>query len=443
MNSGNLPFKIKELHDEYGPIVRVSTDELSFNDTRAWKDIFNRKDLSRPPAWESKPPGVNAYSVISAPPADHSRLRKALNPAFSEKATREYEPIIRAYLNKLLSRLDEAIVSSKKRTAVVDLVEWVNFYTFDVIGELMWSKDYDCLENGSGHVFMGVLMHFQAALIGATIKYYPWLDWVMAKITPKSTFEMLENVFKDGHQRLQDRISTKSSPHPDLVGYLVEHNAKAEPSEKMSDAEVEQNVLAIIVGGSETLTTTFSGAFHYLLANRSKLDRLVTEVRSNFSSEAEINAFSAATNLPYLNAIIEETLRLCPPIPDCLRREITPSAAKATFAGEVLPARTTVSVSCYTMFHSAVHFQDPEAFEPERWMNSQEYPAFHPFGMGPRGCLAQPLARLEMRLLLALFLYRYDIDLSPGESLRKWTEQKIYWTWEKQPLKLEIKPAKA
>jgi hypothetical protein len=112
MNSGKLPFKIKELHDEYGPIVRLSASELSFNDTRAWKDIYNRKDMLRPPQWGARPPGVKTYNVISAPAPDHARFGKAINPAFSEKATKEYEPLIRSYFDKLIARLDERIDES-------------------------------------------------------------------------------------------------------------------------------------------------------------------------------------------------------------------------------------------------------------------------------------------------------------------------------------------
>jgi cytochrome P450 len=72
--------------------------------------------------------------------------------------------------------------------------------------------------------------------------------------------------------------------HSDVFGYINEHNQKVDASSKLSDAEIEKNVLAIIVGGSETLTTTFSGVFHHLMADPSKLRKLVDEVRSSFSS---------------------------------------------------------------------------------------------------------------------------------------------------------------
>jgi cytochrome P450 len=141
--------------------------------------------------------------------------------------------------------------------------------------------------------------------------------------------------------------------------------------------------------------------------------------------------------------VIEETLRICPPLPDALRRVVPSSENGANIAGQAVPAGTTVSVSCYSMFKSAAHFEDPEAFEPDRWMQGKEYPAYYPFSLGSHNCPGQALARLEMRLLLALFLYTYDIKVPKYEPLKRWTDQKIFWTWEKHSLKLEISHAKS
>jgi cytochrome P450 len=446
MNSGKLPFKIKELHDIYGPIVRISANELSFNDPRAWKDIYSRKDMLRPPQFRGRAPGVEAHNLISAPAADHARFRKALSPAFSEKATREYEPVVRRYFEKLMERFDAAIEKEsllpKKRSATVDIVEWFNFATFDIIGEVTLSKGFGCLETGAGHASMDVLLHFQAIIIAVSIQYYPWLDAVLAQITPKSAFRALENVFQDGRQRLRDRmgLKKKEGSHPDVIDFINSHNEKVQPQERLSDAEIEQNVLTIVVAGSETLTTVFLGVFHYLLAvsSKEKLDRLLEEIRSSFNSEAEITGASTpATNLPYLNAVIEEIIRLCPPIPDALRRDV-PSSGPATIAGRVIPPGTTVSVSCYSMFRSPSHYENPETFEPERWLQGKDYPAFQPVGFGSHNCLGQPLARLEMRLALALLLFRFNFSIPENVKLKGWLEQKVYWTWEKQPLMVDI-----
>ena len=441
---------MKQLHDEFGPIVRVSANELSFNDGRAWKDIFHRRDMLRPPQWGARPPGVEVYNVISAPAPDHARFRKALAPAYSEKSVQEYEPTVRSYFDKLILNLDDLIDASKDaQSAIIDIVEWSNYATFDIIGELSWSKSYGCLERGTGHAFMGILLHFQAVLIGASISYYPWLNSLVAKITPKSALQMLESIFQDGHERLEARTNRKTIEHPDLISHINDHNIRSAPADKLSAAEIEQNVLAIIVGGSETLTTTFSGAFHYLLADPEKLERVKKEVRSNFQSPTAINS-NAVAKLPYLNAVIDETLRMCPPIPDMLRRQV-PKNEHVTIAGQHIPPETTVSLSCYAMFKSANHFSSPETFEPLRFMSGNpsvkednsplahnDFTIFHPFSVGPHNCLGQPLARLEMRLLLALILYSYNVKVPDGEMLRKWTDQRIYWTWEKQPLMVEL-----
>lgn len=446
MNAGNLPFKIKDLHDKYGPVVRLSANELSFNDARAWKDIYNHKDMLRPPQFGGRPPGVKAHSLISAPAVDRARFKKSLSPAFSEKATREYEPVVRRYFDNLITRFDEAIETNskllKEEKAIVDVVQWFNFATFDIIGEVTLSKGFGCVETGAGHASMDVLQHFQALVIAASIKYYPWLDAILARITPKSALQALENVFQDGHQRLQERMALgrKEMSHPDLVDFIKSHNEKVEPKDRLSNAEIEQNVLTIVVGGSETLTTAFSGVFHYILAdqNKEKLNRLLEEIRSSFGSESEIaGSTTGPTKLPYLNAVIEETLRLCPPIPDALRRDV-PNSGPVTIADRIIPAATTVSVSCYSMFKSEAHFENSEAFEPERWLQGKEYPAYQPFGSGPHGCLGQPLARLEMRLLLALLFFRYEFSVPGDVKLNGWLNQKVYWTWEKQPLKVEI-----
>lgn len=122
--------------------------------------------MLRPPQWGARPPGVEAHNVISAPAASHARFRKALSPAYSEKSVKEYEHVIRYYFDKLLTQLDKLVIKDGGST-IVDIVDWTNFATFDIIGELSWSRSYECLDKGTGHAFMGVLLHFQAVLIGA------------------------------------------------------------------------------------------------------------------------------------------------------------------------------------------------------------------------------------------------------------------------------------
>jgi cytochrome P450 len=345
MLAENLPYRVKSLHVEYGSIVRIAPNELSIIDERAWKDIFPRRDFLRPPQWGAHPPGVEAHNFISAPLDVHTKLRKAFTPAFSEIALQGYEPLIRQYFDKLIDCIDTAIYHSKQKgtpVAELNMVEWFNFTTFDIIGELSWGKSFDCLENGTGHAFMDVLLHFKAALIGTTIKHYQALDALMPYITPKSALAMLHNVFDTDRERFQQRMSIHNETRDrDILSNVVQYN-KSNPESSLSQEEVEFNALTLIAG-SETLTTVFSGALHCLLSHLSVYKILTSKIRSGFTAEEQITG-SSVSSLPYLNAVINETIRLCPPIPDVMRRQV--SSGGAVVAGEHFDGGIVLGVAC-------------------------------------------------------------------------------------------------
>ena len=124
MLGGRLPYQVKKLRDQYGRVVRIAPNEISIIGSRAWKDIFLRRDFLRPPQWGARPPLVTADNLISASAKDHARFRKALAPAFSEKAMREYEPVVRGYFDKLLARFDALIRDSRIMTTLIGLGTW-------------------------------------------------------------------------------------------------------------------------------------------------------------------------------------------------------------------------------------------------------------------------------------------------------------------------------
>jgi hypothetical protein len=176
----------------------------------------------------------------------------------------------------------------------------------------------------------------------------------------------------------------------------------------MSQGEIEFNALAVIVAVSETLTTALCGALYYLVSNTS-YQTLAKEIRLNFPTEKQILAANVKP-LPHLDAVFNEVLRLCPPIPDNMRREVPKGGA--TVAGHHLPEGTIVGVSCWSMFQSSSHFSNPEKFSPERSITNGKdeeqrprYSSFFPFSLGPHGCIWDSLILLEVRLLLALFFF--------------------------------------
>lgn len=186
------------------------------------------------------------------------------------------------------------------------------------------------------------------------------------------------------------------------------------------------------------------GVIYYLLRNPSTLRHLVGEIRTSFAN-TESFTFERLGGLRYLNACLQEALRLYPPVPIGVARVVPPGGL--TVHSKWVAPGTRVSVHQYATFHSPLNFRDPDAFVPERWLDEwvDDHPAYRddsreclqPFSVGPRNCIGQNMARHEMRLILAKLLFAFDLELC-GES-RDWVSQKTYALWEKKPLMCRVR----
>ena len=189
--------------------------------------------------------------------------------------------------------------------------------------------------------------------------------------------------------------------------------------------------MAFIVGGSDTLTTALTGIVNCLLYSPTALETLVREIRENFLNEGDINYLSTQS-LPYLKAVIEEELRMCPPVPDIMRRQI--AGGDTVVAQHPVPNGTVVGIPMWAAYRSTRNFVLANEFHPERWLSGEKdinifqgdnKAAFQPFAIGPAGCIGQNLARMELRIILARLLWKFDVSTPIGEKPLVWTDQKI------------------
>jgi len=210
----------------------------------------------------------------------------------------------------------------------------------------------------------------------------------------------------------------------------------------------------MIIAGSETSATLLSGLFFHLCTHPAVMTRLVSEIQSTFPSSSSSMTFPTTSTLPYLNAIIEESLRIYPPFVTSLARVVPTGGAAVD--GTWLPSNTTVACHHYASYHSASNFTQPDDFIPERWLGEKRVgevrasgerdPRFandnrdvlQPFSLGPRGCLGKNLAYAEIRLIVCRLLWEFEIDLC-AESKDWMGDQKVWFLWDKPPLMVRLR----
>lgn len=440
---GQLPHSIKRHHERYGDVVRVAPDELSFIDPAAWKDIYP-KNFLRPDEYKDQPPGKTAANLIACTEEEHARFRRLLAPAFSERSALAQEPIIQAHIAKLISKLTAQIDNSSSHgTTDIDAVEWINYAAFDIIGDLVWGSSFGCLDGLTTHSWIQVLSQFKAATVVVSAKFYPWVYNTLMAITPSSALLEVMEMWRITEQKVRDRVNS-GLHRPDIIGQLLD--SEADPDVKpMSREEMEVNAMMLVAAGSESVTTVLAGVLNYLLRNPDDLAAAADEVRNTFSSASMITG-SRLKQMPLLTAVLHEGMRLCPTIPDAMRRKV-PSEG-GIVAGTRLPAGTTVSIPPWAAYRSKRNFSNPDQFTPARWLGNTENTsdnkaAFHPFSLGPHNCPGQNLAWLELRLVLAHLLWAFDISVPPGKPLPVWEDQGIWWFWDKQPTIIQLKPRKS
>jgi cytochrome P450 len=372
--------------------------------------------------------------------ADHTRFRKAIAPAFSEKAVKLQEPIIIQYIDLLIQNLRTKVEESKTKSEVIDVVRWINFATFDIISDLGWGESFHCLETQNYHPWMTVILQFQALLIGAAINHYPVLKTLLSYITPASALAGLRLVLETSKKNVQAGLARKTD-RPDMMSYILSHN-ETSPLTRMTEDEMIANSMAVIVAGSETLTATLAGTINALLTQDTKRETFVKEIKSSFRGEAEIT-IQLTKMLPYLTAVLQEGLRLSPPIPDNMHRSVPKGGA--TIAGHYLPEGVVVGIPCYATFRSATNFSRPDEFVPERWLPEQQQnfkgdrkEAYNPFSLGAHGCLGQQLAWAEMRVILARLVWNFDFEIPEEKKPLVWESQKIFWAWEKENVDVRL-----
>lgn len=270
--------------------------------------------------------------VTTMDTAAHTRFRKLLANSFTENALRSQASIIESYADLLITRLRN-LASSDSSGVVVNMVDWMTYFTVDVMGDLALGESFDCLKDSKLHEWVHTLNNFLKGMVyAAATRYYPFAESLLFKMLPKSVMELQRKHSEFANERINRRISLEKN-RPDFMTPFIKDNPGFQ---NMSIRETQSNFAILIVAGTDATATALSGTLLYLVQNRDVLNQAVDEIRTAFQNESDITI--AATNeLVYLNAMINEGLRLTNPVPGGLPR-VVPNGGDV-YAGVFIPGK--------------------------------------------------------------------------------------------------------
>ncbi|CAN1275234.1 Cytochrome P450 76A2 [Linum perenne] len=311
---------------------------------------------------------------------------------------------------------------------------------FNLIGNLVLSKDLVDPKSERGALFfyhMGKVMEFAGKPNMAD--FFPLLRWLDPQRIRKKTQFHVEKAFEIARKFIQERFvnqySTKSKRKKDFLDVLLDFRGVGvdEPS-SFSHRIVNVIIFEMFLAGTDTTTSTLEWAMAELLRNPEKLHKVQTELKAIVGLDKKLEE-EDIQNLPYLKAVINETLRLHPPLPLLIPHM---AMQPCKMHGYYIPKETQILVNVWGIGRDPSTWPDPLDFKPERFLDSDtldhkgQHFEFLPFGSGRRMCPALPLASRVLPLALGSLLHEFtwafpdgleaqDMDMSEmmGITLRK------------------------
>ncbi|KAL2107504.1 hypothetical protein VUR80DRAFT_5138 [Thermomyces stellatus] len=440
-----------KLHEKHGDVVRLGPNYLSFSDPKALKTIYGlNKGFVKSDFYivqQAVVKGTRLPSLFSTTDESfHAQFRRCVNSAFAMSALVQYEPFVDNTTKLFLEQTEKLYAGNPDGC---DFTRWLQFYAFDVIGEITYSKRHGFVEKNED--VEGIVSYLSKLfLYVAPVGQIPFLDLLLLKnpiYLKLSQWGLIDATFpvaRFARARMAERLpglggsnailpttkAEKPAKSPDLLSkFLAAHDARPE---FMTDALVQTMAVSMAFAGSETTAISLSAVFYYLLRNPRCLERLRQEIddaarRGEFSDlESGVVTFAESQRLPYLDACVKEAFRMHPAAGLPLERIVPPGGAE--IAGHFVKGGTIVGCSAWVIHRNKEVFgEDVDVYRPERWLvgegvdgkevdNEAEEKRIKAmdgcmiqFGMGPRTCIGKNISLLEIYKLVPSLLRRFEI----------------------------------
>ncbi|KAJ1300380.1 hypothetical protein OPQ81_005199 [Rhizoctonia solani] len=469
---------IQQLHEKYGPFVRLGPNHISIADPDALEIVYGHgSGLMKSEFYGMFQNGPNRDVFNTSDKVEHSKKRKRLANIFSPQNVIAFEPRVRSHIRQLCAQWD---FRCKEATHGTSGVNWTarngkaqrahpttcdpriefSYLAFDIIGDLALGSPFGLIQaqkdsslsiesvDASGEPLRGtveipvVKTISRAGVTIMTVGVFPSWARKFLRLLPWNIlgfFDLL-NLFKLSTTSVDARL--KRGPRKDmedgkqsidLIDKLLE--ARNEDGKPLSFNELCAEAVLLLIAGSDTTSNTLSSLCYHLAISpeiqrklQAELDRHIPYLSSDESGnkgELIVPPYDAVAeyddikNLPYLNACVKEALRLHSTVGTGLPR-VVPPGKTITVAGQTFKEGSVISVPSYTTNRLSVWGEDAAEFRPERWLEDNagsfnKY--FVPFSVGPRACIGRNLAYMDLMLIVATLFRRYQVEALPTTKM--------------------------
>lgn len=385
------------LGKNFAPVVFV-------NHPQALEEILsNSKHFDSPGEFnEIFQPLLGKHSVITASGARHQRQRQLLMPPFHGERMRTY--------GQMISDVTEQVIKPWKRDEPFCVRSSTQAIALRVILQAVFGLD----ESPRGQQLeqlLSAMLDEMSSPFSAAMLYFPVLQRDLGPLTPWGNFlRRQRQTDKLLYEEIQERRAKPDPSRTDILSLLMA--ARDEAGEGMTDVELHDELMTLLVAGHETTATALAWALYWIHKLPSVRERLLEELDSLGDDPDPSTIF----RLPYLSAVCAETLRIYP-----VAMLTFPRIVKVPLSlnGYELEPDTPVIGSIYLTHRREDLYPEPDQFKPERFLDRQ-FSAYEylPFGGGSRRCIGLAFAQFEMKVVLAKMLSRFQLALANSNEVR-------------------------
>ncbi|TDJ60611.1 MAG: cytochrome P450 [Proteobacteria bacterium] len=426
--------------DEFGPIFKIRmgpTEIVCVADAGTINEILRDRPETyrRRRTFESVMGEMGFNGVFSSEGDNWKRQRKIVALALNSAHLHEFFPELRATTQRLQQRWERAADTG----ASIDLCRDLMRYTVDITTHLAFGVNANTIETDGPRIQQQLDKVFPmlGRRINTPFPYWRYLRLPMDRKLDRALLSIRETVngfIADCRQRMSEQRELYDSPTNFLEAIIAAQ--AAEEGVEFTDDDIYANVLTLLLAGEDTTANTIAWAVSYFIDFPEHYERARAEVDALIAPESVASDHKHLTQLPFIEAFANETMRLKPIAP--LNGLETNEGVE--LMGYYLPPGTPVLALTRQVATDPTNFGAAERFDPDRWLDPaspdsapHNTQAFLPFGTGPRFCPGRNLALVEIKIVLAMLCRNFDIALAdPSRAV----EEKLSFTM--QPTNLTV-----